>query len=143
MLSRIDVFIIWKLFWKTACNLKLLSGSFVRPLIIKQSLDLVISGHRVRRTDEETWLLGRGLSTSIHSSAPRGLKSTYWFLYTNLKNTLSNCSYTYIDHKTCKKINIYNCYVRARTHLHLVISNLVRVTPGLYRAWFWGTFKTQ
>ena len=45
-----------------------------------------------------------GLSTSIHSSAPRGSKSTYWFLYTNLKNTFPNCSYTYIDHKTCKKI---------------------------------------
>ena len=50
----------------------------------------------------------RGLSTSRHSSAPRGLKSTYWFLYTILNNTLSNCSYTYIDHKTYKKINIYN-----------------------------------
>ena len=64
--------------------------------------------------------LRRGLSTSIHSSAPRGLKSTYWFLYTNLKNTLSNCSYTYIDHKTCKKINIYNCYVRAPTNSFLM-----------------------
>ena len=59
----------------------------------------------------------RGLSTSIHYSAPRGLKSTYWFLYTNLKNTPSNFSYLYIDHKTCTKINIYNCYVHARSWL--------------------------
>ena len=87
--------------------------------------------------------LRRGLSTSIHFSAPRGLRSTYRFLYTNLKNSLLNGSYTYIDQKTCKKIYIYNCYVRARTHSHLVFSNFVRVTPGLYRAWFWGTFKMQ
>ena len=34
--------------------------------------------------------LGRGLSTSLHSSAPRGSKSTYWFLYINFKSKLLN-----------------------------------------------------
>ena len=61
------------------------------------------------------------LSTSLHSSAPKGSKSTYWFLYWSLKKTLKICSYTYIDHKTCKQIHlkIVSC---VNAHKHIVIS---------------------
>ena len=40
------------------------------------------------------------MSTSLHSNTPGGSKSTYWFLNTNYKKTLPDCSYTYIaiDH---------------------------------------------
>ena len=41
--------------------------------------------------------------------------------FAEIKNTLPNCSYTYIDNKTCKTNNLYNCYVRACIQPHLVI----------------------
>ena len=59
------------------------------------------------------------------------------------KKELSNCSCTYIDHKTCNKNNLHNCYVHACTQPYLVILSLVRVTPGMYRAPFLGALSKR
>ena len=56
---------------------------------LKKFLDTLENFHTLRKT---LWILWK---VSGHS---------YWFIYRNLKITLFNCFYTYIDHKTCNKI---------------------------------------
>ena len=86
-------------------------------------------GEKYRPQMDQTLMEVTGLRwgrTFIHSSAPRGSRSIYWFLYSNLKTTLSSCSYRYKDHKTWQRY-IADSYMRACTQHHCDFYCLVRV----------------
>ena len=60
---------------------------FVFHYKVKNVLKLGFSN--LNNTVDQNWLWW-GLSTSIHSSAPKGSKSNYWFIYRKFKNYTSN-----------------------------------------------------